>query len=79
MITAMQKAEPLQLIDWLASSLRWFFLLGISLAIAAASPIAPNLQFMLAIAAAWNVLLTVLAAVNRRLPGHPFPASWRIC
>ena len=72
MITAMQKAEPLQLIDWLASSLRWLFLVGISLAIAAASPIAPNLQFMLAIAAAWNVLLTVLAAVNRRLPGHPF-------
>ncbi len=72
MIIVMQKAEPLRLIDWLATSIRWLFLLGISLASAAAGPITLNLQVILALAAAWNVSLTILAAVNRRLPAHPY-------
>jgi signal transduction histidine kinase len=72
MITMMGKAEPLQLIDWLATSLRWLFLLGIVLASASAGPLTLNLQFTLALAAAWNVILTILAAVNRRLPAHPY-------
>jgi signal transduction histidine kinase len=72
MITAMRKAEPLQLIDWLATSLRWLFLLGIILAYATAAPLNPSLQFTLALAAAWNVILTILAAVSRRLPAHPY-------
>ncbi len=72
MITAMRKAEPLQLIDWLATSLRWLFLLGIALASASAGPMGLNLQFTLGLAAAWNVILTILAFVNRRLPAHPY-------
>jgi signal transduction histidine kinase len=72
MITAMQKAEPLQLIDWLATSLRWLFLFGILLASATAAPLTLNLQFVLALAVAWNVILTILAAVNRRLSAHPY-------
>lgn len=72
MITVMQKAEPLRLIDWLATSIRWLFLLGIALASAATGPITQNLQAILALAAAWNVFLTILAAVNRRMPAHPY-------
>jgi signal transduction histidine kinase len=72
MITAMRKAEPLQLIDWLATSLRWLFLLGIILAYATAAPLNPSLQLTLALAAAWNVILTILASVSRRLPAHPY-------
>ena len=72
MITSMQKAEPLQLIDWLTTSLRWLFLLGITLASAATGPLTQNLRVVLAVAAAWNVILTILAALNRRMPAHRY-------
>jgi len=72
MITSMQKAEPLQIIDWLTTSLRWLFLLGIALAAAAAGPLGLNLRAVLALAAAWNVSLTILAAFNKRMPAQQY-------
>lgn len=66
----MRKAEFPYLADWFAISLRWFSLLGITVALATVSLLRWHIVFLLVFLAIWNVSMSILAMLNRRLPFH---------
>jgi signal transduction histidine kinase len=58
------------LADWFAISLRWLSLLGITAALAMAGPIGLINAVMILGGALWNVFITILATLNRRIHFH---------
>jgi len=70
MISQMRKADFPYLADWFAISFRWLNLLGSTIALA----IVKNLQWysivILMVLALWNIFMSVLAMLNRRLQWH---------
>jgi signal transduction histidine kinase len=66
----MRIAESPTLVDWITASLRWLTLLAIVIAIALQHTLSLEIALILLAAAIWNVALTFLAALNRRLWAH---------
>ncbi|OJX40392.1 MAG: hypothetical protein BGO78_11040 [Chloroflexi bacterium 44-23] len=66
----MRKDDFPYLADWFAISLRWFSLLGITLALATTQNLVWYLSVVLIIIALWNVALSFLAMLNRRMSSH---------
>ena len=66
----MRSSDSPYITDWFLVSLRWLFLLGVilSLALGGQLLILPNL--LLIGWACWNIAMTLLAVLNRRLPRH---------
>ncbi len=70
MINPMQNSTSQNIYDWIAASLRWLVLLGIAIALAMNAPLSLPLVAVLIAAAFWNVSLTLLAVLSRRLARH---------
>ncbi len=70
MIENVRKADFPYLADWFAISLRWFSLLGLTLALATTQNLVWYLSVILIVIALWNVVLSILAMLNRRMPIH---------
>ncbi len=66
----MQVAEIPFLSDWLVISLRWLVLLGMVVRVALAGALNVTVLVALLVAAAWNIVLSLLAVLNRRIPAH---------
>ena len=65
------RSNPLSLTtDWIAISLRWLILFGLSIALARHAPLSVNAVLLLSTAGIWNIFLVVLAVRERRLPYH---------
>lgn len=66
----MRASDSPYITDWFLVSLRWLFLLGLILALALGGQllILPNL--LLVGWVCWNIAMTLLAVLNRRLPRH---------
>jgi signal transduction histidine kinase len=56
--------------DWFAISLRWAATLGLAVTLALGGVLASTAAFPLVLMVGWNVLMTVLAGANSRLPFH---------
>ncbi|KAF0109257.1 MAG: putative two-component sensor histidine kinase [Anaerolineaceae bacterium] len=56
--------------DWFAVSLRWLALLGLTISIARGGDLTAAPGLVLGVLAVWNLVLTVLAGLNRRLSHH---------
>jgi len=56
--------------DWFIVSLRWLLLLGATVALARGGQILALPNVFLIGLAGWNIVLTLLAGMNRRLPRH---------
>ncbi len=57
-------------IDWLAVSLRWLFLLGMTTSLSLGGKLVSSPSVLLIGLVAWNVVLTLFAGLNKRLPVH---------
>ncbi len=68
----MKKAELPFLADWFAISFRWFNLLGITIALTTAGSLIWPVTAGLIFAAIWNVIMSLLATINVRMPNHRF-------
>jgi signal transduction histidine kinase len=60
------------LLDWIAISLRWLILFALAISLGVKEGLPANIALCLLAAALWNLILTVLAALNRRLPSHRY-------
>jgi signal transduction histidine kinase len=60
------------LIGWIAISLRWLVLLSFAVALATEKSSSAYLTMIMLGAALWNLVLTLLAALNRHLVGHRY-------
>lgn len=58
------------LADWFVISMRWLILLGMLIATALARQFTPPALAALLLAVVWNIFVSLLAILNRRLPGH---------
>ena len=56
--------------DWFAISLRWAVVLGLTVSLALGGSLAPERAWPLAGVVAWNLAMTVLASLNKRLVHH---------
>jgi hypothetical protein len=56
--------------DWYIVSLRWLVLLGLVLSLALGGQLLALPNVLLLVLAGWNIVLTLLAALNRRLARH---------
>ncbi len=56
--------------DWFAVSLRWIFLTGMIVALSLGEKLLMPANFLLILLAGWNVALTILSGLNKRLPRH---------
>lgn len=65
-----KKAEFPYLADWFAISLRWFSLLGITIALTSSRSFLWPVITILVLSAIWNVFMSMTAILNRRLPAH---------
>lgn len=70
MIENVRKDDFPFLADWFAISLRWFSLLGLTVALAATRTMFWYLSAVLITVALWNVSMSILAMLNHRLPYH---------
>ena len=66
----MRSSDSPYLADWFAISLRWLSLLGITASLAMAGPLEIVSAAVLLGGALWNVFITILATLNRRIPLH---------
>ena len=57
--------------DWIVTTLRWLILVSIAITLSAGNQMTLPLTVLLLGAALWNVLLTILAALNRPLVASP--------
>ena len=57
-------------IDWFALSIRWMFLLGIMASLSLGGTLFSPANILLIGLAAWNMALSLLAGLNKRLPYH---------
>jgi signal transduction histidine kinase len=67
----MQNSNPSSITDWIVNTLRWLILLSIAISLATGSQLTFPIILLLLGGALWNALLTILAALNRRLVAHP--------
>jgi signal transduction histidine kinase len=65
-----RKAEFPYLADWFAISLRWFILLGLTIALTANGDFRWPVVAILMLSAIWNIGMSLMAMFNRRLPAH---------
>ncbi len=56
--------------DWFAISLRWAVMLGLIVSLALGGSLTPACAWPLAILSIWNLAMTVLASLNKRLVSH---------
>jgi signal transduction histidine kinase len=56
--------------DWFAVSVRWLFLLGMITSLSLSGRLLASPNILLIGLACWNVVLTLLTGLNRRLPFH---------
>jgi len=63
-------AESPYVADWFAVSLRWLTLLGLVVALANGGQLMDMPAILLAVLAGWNIVLTLLAGLNRRMRRH---------
>ncbi len=72
MITPMNADESSTFVDWINVSLRWLLLLALTVAAAINGNLPFEVILTLLVAALWNVSLTLLATINRRLWAHRY-------
>jgi signal transduction histidine kinase len=60
------------LLDWIVTSLRWLTLFALAISLGVEEGLPANIVLCLLAAALWNLFLTVLAALNRRLSAHRY-------
>lgn len=65
-----RSADSPFLADWFSISLRWLALLGMAVALTFAGMYQPVAAGVLFFAAVWNVFVSFLAILNKRLPSH---------
>jgi signal transduction histidine kinase len=56
--------------DWFAISLRWAVMLGLIVSLALGGALQPATAWPLGILIVWNLAMTILASLNKRLPYH---------
>jgi signal transduction histidine kinase len=56
--------------DWFIVSLRWLVLLGVVVSLSLGGQVLALPNILLIVLAGWNIALTLLAVLNRRLPRH---------
>lgn len=66
----MRTSDSPYLADWFAISLRWLSLLGLTAGLAIAGELQPASGAIILFGAIWNLVITILAILNRRLPFH---------
>jgi len=66
----MRGSDSPYLADWFAVSLRWLTLLGMLAGLARLGPVQTVNEVMILTGALWNISITILATLNRRLPFH---------
>lgn len=66
----MRGSDSPYLADWFAVSLRWFSLLGMLAGLAMFGPVQILNSAVFLAGALWNITITLLAILNRRLPFH---------
>ncbi len=66
----MQRSDSPFVTDWYVVSLRWFALVGMTLSIAAGDTLVSFSTLLLFGLTGWNLFLSWLAALNRRLKNH---------
>lgn len=66
----MINSRPSEWIDWILTTLRWLFLVGMAVAVAIQDRMSLLVALALLAAALWNFLLTVWASLGHRLPAH---------
>jgi signal transduction histidine kinase len=68
----MRIAESSTLVDGITTSLRWIVLVAIAVALAMQRAMTLEIALILLAASVWNIALTFLTALSRRLPAHRF-------
>ena len=66
----MRTSESLFIADWFTVSLRWLFLLGLTLSLALGERLLSLQNLLLVVLACWNIGLTLLVGLDHRLPRH---------
>jgi signal transduction histidine kinase len=66
----MYKSDTPFIADWFVISLRWLVLLGVIVSLSISDALASWGNAILALLVFWNIVLTWLAGLNRRLPNH---------
>jgi signal transduction histidine kinase len=67
----MQALKFYQFIDWIVTSLRWIFLLGLALSVSIGGFGSAMVILLLILASIWNLILTGLALFGRRFRFYP--------
>jgi signal transduction histidine kinase len=66
----MRASDSPYVVDWFVISLRWLTLLGLVVSLSVAGELISAPSLILIGLAAWNLILSLLAGLNRRLAGH---------
>jgi signal transduction histidine kinase len=66
----MRKADSPYITDWFAVSIRWLFLLGLVTSLSLAGRLFALPNTILIVLVCWNIVLTLLTGLNRRLAFH---------
>ncbi|PKN92091.1 MAG: hypothetical protein CVU44_15760 [Chloroflexi bacterium HGW-Chloroflexi-6] len=66
----MYKSDSPFVADWFVISLRWLVLLGVTISLSASGILFSWFSGILILLVFWNIILTWLAGLNRRLPNH---------
>ncbi len=66
----MNKSDSPFVADWFVISLRWLTLLGVVISLSIANVLQSWANLVLIFLVLWNIFLTWLAGLNRRLPNH---------
>lgn len=66
----MNKSDSPFVADWFVISLRWLMLLGVVISLSFANALQSWTNLVLIFLVLWNLFLTWLAGLNRRLPNH---------
>ena len=69
-ITQMRTTDTPYITDWFAVSIRWLFLLGLVISLSLGGNLLALPNILLIGLAFWNIVLTLLTGLNRRLPFH---------
>ncbi len=68
----MQSSDFPFLADWFAISLRWACLLGFAVALSLVGAVNTPVGVLLLLFAVWNLVMSMLAVINKRLLGHRY-------
>lgn len=66
----MERSDSPYIVDWYVISLRWVFLLGLTISLSLASVLLSPAGVLVLVLAGWNILLTLLAGQSRRFIHH---------